>query len=71
MDLEKCFDDALNRMKTSAEELLFKEKQKLIKLLVEKVIVGPNKVKIIHCISPHELKEDFCQSNANGLARNR
>ncbi len=60
-DLEKGLENALKAMKLSSENLCFKEKQKIIRLLVEKIVIYPTEVKIIHCISPKAIAQEFCQ----------
>ena len=50
-DIERIFRDLLERMQKNAGELSFEERRKLIRLLVQEVIVGPKDVKIIHCVS--------------------
>jgi site-specific DNA recombinase len=52
---EQVFDTILERIKKSATELAFPEKQQLIRLLVERVVVSRDTVKIMHCISPQLL----------------
>ena len=56
--LEKSFESILERIKKSASELTFKDKQQLIRLIVEKVVVSKNEVKIVHCISPKNFREN-------------
>lgn len=49
---EKIFEKILEYIKKSSPELPFKEKQKLIRLIIEKIIVTKEEIKIVHCISP-------------------
>jgi site-specific DNA recombinase len=65
-DLEKGLEKVLKTMKLSAENLSLKDKQKVIRLVVEKVVVSPTKVRIIHCISPQMIDQEFCQLSLNG-----
>lgn len=39
--------------------IAFQEKQQLIRLLIEKVIVTKNEIKIMHCISPKNFPENM------------
>jgi len=63
---EKLLEKVLKTMKLSAENLSLKDKQKVIRLVVEKVVVSPTKVRIIHCISPQMIDQEFCQLSLNG-----
>ena len=56
---EKVFETTLERIKCSASGLPFKEKQQLIRLLIEKVIVTKDEIKIMHCISPKNFPENM------------
>lgn len=60
-NLEVFFEHITKRMQQSAEDLPMKEKQKLVRLFVEKVVVDENQVKIIHCISPSLIIPENCQ----------
>lgn len=60
-DLEKGFEHALKIMKLSSKNLCLKEKQKIVRLLVEKIVISPTEVKVIHCISPKAIAQEFCQ----------
>ena len=64
-NLEKGLENVLKTMKLSAKNLSLKEKQKIVRLLVEKVVISPNEVKIIHCISPQMIDQEFCQLSLN------
>jgi site-specific DNA recombinase len=57
---EHAFEAILERIKKSAPELPFNEKQKLVRLIVEKVIINQGEIKIMHCISPKMIHEN-CQ----------
>jgi len=65
-DLEKGLENVLKTMKSSAKNLNLKEKQKIVRLLVEKVVISPNEVKVIHCISPQMIEQEFCQLSSSG-----
>lgn len=58
-DWEKFFEATLERVKNSAPGLSFKEKQKLIRLLIEKIVVSKEEIKIVHCIAPRMLRENM------------
>jgi site-specific DNA recombinase len=64
-DLEKGLENALKAMKFSSENLCLKDKQKIVRLLVEKIVIYPTEVKIIHCISPKAIAQEFCQLTLN------
>jgi len=65
-DLEKGLDNALKTMKLSAGNLDLKEKQNIVRLLIDKVVIYPTNLKIIHCISPKAIMQEFCQLRLNG-----
>lgn len=62
---EQAFEAILERVKKSSSDLPFKEKQKLVRLIVEKIIITKGKVKIMHCISPKMIHEN-CQLCSDG-----
>lgn len=69
IDLKSYFSSILERMKKSADDLSIKERQKLIRLLVEKVVIFTNEIKIIHCISPDAIGQENCQ--LSGVSRTK
>ena len=62
---EQAFEVILERVKKSAPDLPFNEKQKLVRLIVEKIIITKGEVKIMHCISPKMIHEN-CQLSSDG-----
>ncbi len=54
------FDNILEKMQTKANELSFDEKRKLVRLLVEQVVVQSDTINLIHCISPKILAQEEC-----------
>ena len=56
---EKAFETTLARINHSASGLPFKERQKLTRLLIEKVVVTKGEIKIMHCISPKNFPENM------------
>lgn len=65
LDWERAFETILEKVKKSAPELPFNEKQKLVRLIIEKIIVTQREVKIMHCISPKMIHEN-CQLSSDG-----
>ena len=65
LDWEKAFEAILTRVKQASTELLFSEKQKLVRLIVEKIIITQGEVKIMHCISPKMIHEN-CPLSSDG-----
>jgi len=65
-DLEEGLEEILERMRRSAGGLNLKEKQQLIRLIVQEVVVSPEEVKIIHAISPQMILQEFGQLSLNG-----
>lgn len=64
--LECNFKAILERMEAKADSLSFREKQSLIRLLVDKVVVKMDKVAIVHRISPRALKTEVGQLGFDG-----
>lgn len=62
---EKAFESILERIKKTTPELSFNEKQKLVRLIVEKIIITQGEVKIMHCISPKIIHEN-CPLSSDG-----
>lgn len=62
---EQAFEALLERIKKATPDLSFIEKQKLIRLIVEKIVITEGEVKIMHCISPKMLYEN-CQLSSDG-----
>lgn len=62
---EQAFETILERVKKSAPDLPFKEKQKLVRLIVEKIVLSKSEIKIMHCISPKMIHEN-CQLSSDG-----
>jgi site-specific DNA recombinase len=68
VDLKRSFEAILKRIEARAEHLGFEEKRKLIRLLVEKIIIEQGTVKIIHCVSPRVFAQENCQLQTIGVA---
>lgn len=64
--IEASFNSLLKRMEEAAESLTFSEKQKLVRLLVEKVVVKADKITVVHCISPRILAKENSQLILDG-----
>jgi site-specific DNA recombinase len=62
---EQAFEAILERINKSTSDLPFIEKQKLVRLIVEKIIITKGEVKIMHCISPKMIHEN-CQLSIDG-----
>lgn len=69
IDFGNLFNDILKKIKNSASDLPLKEKQKLIRLLVEKVVVDGQEVTIVHCVSPSAIGQEICQLSGAGRER--
>lgn len=67
-DIDIFFKRILERMKVSANDLPLNEKQKLVRLLVEEIIVDRENIKIVHCIAIKSPSEDFSQLRGDGVA---
>lgn len=52
INLQNALKSIMEGIEETSQELSFDNKQKLIRLLVEKIVIKPNEVKIQHCISP-------------------
>ena len=55
---EGAFETILERVKQSSPGLPFREKQQLIRLIVDKVVIKKDEIKIMHCISPKVFQEN-------------
>lgn len=62
---EEAFEAILEKVKKSTPDFPFIEKQKLVRLIVEKIIISKGEVKIMHCISPKMIHEN-CQLSSDG-----
>ena len=65
-NLEQNFDAILKRMELTADSLSFQEKQKIVRLLVDKVIIYKDQVTLVHCISPRQLSCENGQLISDG-----
>lgn len=65
-DIDIFFKRILARMKVSADDLPLKEKQKLVRLLVEQVIVDRKNIKIVHCVSIRSIAQEIGQLRGDG-----
>ena len=63
------FDNALKKMKMKVEGLSFDEKRKLIRLLVEEIVIEKETITIVHCISPKAMEDEKCQLKADGALK--
>lgn len=64
IEFASMFAGILKKVETKMNELSFEEKRKLIRLLVDQVIVNEDTVHLIHCVSP-TLMYDECQLKAS------
>lgn len=69
VDFGSFFESILNKIKKSSSDLPLKEKQKLVRLLVEKVVVNAQEVTIVHCVSPNAMGQEICQLSGAGGKR--
>ena len=65
-DIDVFFKRILDRMKVSANDLPLKEKQKLVRLLVEQIIVDQKNIKIVHCVSIRSIAQEIGQLSGGG-----
>ena len=72
VDLEKVFESLLQRMKKNASELSLDERRKLVRLLVEEVVIEKKNVKVVHSISPLALAKkvhENCQLKTDSVSK--
>ena len=69
VDFGNLFESILKKIKKTSSDLPLKEKQKLVRLLVEKVIVDVQEVTIVHCVSPSAMNQEICQLSGAGRKR--
>ena len=60
------FEDILNQMNNKANKLEFDEKRKLVRLLVEQIVVHEDNISLVHCISPMALDQQKCLLKVDG-----
>jgi site-specific DNA recombinase len=65
-DITDSFNAILHRMQTIGSNLSFKDKQKLVRLLVDKVMIKGDKITIVHCVSPRLLSIEKRQLDTDG-----
>jgi hypothetical protein len=65
------FENILQHMDTKANNLDFDEKRKIVRLLVEEVVVHLDTISLVHCISPMALARQECQLRAGDFNRPR
>lgn len=65
-ELGNIFENIIKRMEHRAQDLTFEEKRKLIRLLVEEVVIHKDTISLVHCISPIAIAQDGCLLKADG-----
>ena len=65
-EVHALFNATLENIKTKGNCLTFDEKRKLVRLLVEQVIITEDSIRVIHCISPHVISKETCLLKADG-----
>ena len=66
IDLKLAFESILQKIQAKAKDLNDHDKKKLIRLLVEKVVIGHDNVQIIHCVSPRAMAQENDQLYTGG-----
>ena len=69
VDLRVSLESILKGMQSKAEELSLDQKQKLVRLFVEKVVITRENIKIEHCITPKTFLEEKSQLCLGDLYR--
>lgn len=64
--LEDIFNAILQRMQARADSLSFVDKRRLVRLLVEKIVIKSNEITITHCISPRMIEQESGQLHSDG-----
>jgi len=64
--LESNLNVILQRMQSKADGLSFQDKQTLIRLLVEKVVIKMDEITIIHCVSPRAIANESGRLSFDG-----
>ena len=65
-EVNVLFNTTLQNIKTKGNCLTFDEKRKLVRLLVEQVIITEDSVQLIHCVSPHAISKETCLLKVDG-----
>jgi len=58
------FDNILEKIQSKGDKLPFNEKRKLVRLLVEQVVVYQDMISLVHCVSPMAIAQEECQLKA-------
>jgi site-specific DNA recombinase len=69
INFEDMFKGILDKIQNASIELPLKQRQKLIRLLVEKVVVTEDKITITHCISANTVSDENCQLKCDAPER--
>jgi site-specific DNA recombinase len=69
IDFGSLFESVLKKIQNSSNDLPLKEKQKLVRLLVEKVVVDEQEITVVHCVSPSAINQEICQLRGAGQKR--
>jgi site-specific DNA recombinase len=67
VEFKKLFDNTLKKIQTKGEGLSFDVKRKLIRLLVEQIVVDADAITIVHCVSPRMIAQEECLLRADGV----
>jgi site-specific DNA recombinase len=68
-DIKGSLKKLIPRLDKVSGNLHFDDKRKLVRLLVEKVVVEVDKITICHCISPNSLAQETGQLKGDGVER--
>jgi site-specific DNA recombinase len=61
LEFGELFENILKRMQLKVSILTFEEKRKLVRLLVEQVVIHTETIEITHCVSPMAISQQECQ----------
>jgi site-specific DNA recombinase len=66
VDIGDLFENVLQNMQAKADTLTLKEKRKLVRLLVEEIVIHAETINLMHCISPRAIAQEECQLRGDG-----
>ena len=61
IDVKASLEYIENRLIASSTELSIEERQKVVRLLVEEVVISDDAIKIMHCVPSRDKKNEMCQ----------
>ena len=61
------FNNIFDKIQSKGDSLPFSEKRKLVRLLVEQVVVYQDMISVVHCVSPMAIAQEECRLKVGGV----